>query len=366
MKFETTIDQLLTAVSVATRFVERRANLPVLASVLITAEKGGKVILRATNLECGVELSVAAKVAEEGVAAVSGSVLAGFLGNAKNKSVSVSLVGDVLKVETERASASIKTVPHEDFPILPRVSASSSFSVKTSELQRALRSVVYCASISAVKPELQSILLFADGGKLVTAATDSFRLAEKTFSLRSGGSVPQLLIPIRNATELMRLLENNTGDTEIYYNENQISTHIGDVYYTSRLIDGAFPNYRQIIPTSFSTEAVVLREDLAQALKSLSVFADKFSQVSFTIDPSKKAVVLSSRNPDVGEQVSTVRATISGDEVVLNFNGKYLADSLQAITGDSVRIHSNGAGKPILIKDAGDTSFFYLAMPMNR
>ncbi len=366
MRFETSTEQLLQAVSVATRFVERRANLPVLASVLITTEKAGRVIVRATNLECGVELTIPAKVTNEGVVAVSGSILSGFLGNAKSKAVTASLEGEVLKVETERASASIKTVPHEDFPILPRVSASSSFIVKASELQRALRSVVYCASVSAVKPELQSVLVFGEAGKLVAAATDSFRLAEKTFSLRNGGSVPQLLIPIRNATELMRLLENVSGDVEVYYNENQISTHIGDVYYTSRLIDGAFPNYRQIIPTSFSTEVVVLREDVAQALKSLSVFADKFAQVSFTIDPSDKSLVLSSRNPEVGEQTSRVRATISGGAVTLNFNGKYLADSLQAIVGDSVRIHSNGAGKPILIKDAGDPSFFYLAMPMNR
>ena len=366
MRFETSTEQFLGAVSVASRFVERRANLPVLASILMTAEKAGRVIIRATNLECGVELVVPAKVGEEGVVAVSGSVLSGFLGNAKSKSVSVALVKELLKVETDRASASIKTVPHDDFPILPRVSASSSFTVKTSDLSRALKSVLYCASTSAIKPELQSVLLFGEAGKLVTAATDSFRLAEKTIPLRGGGSVPPLLIPVRNATELMRIIETHNGELEVYYNENQISMHIGETYYTSRLIDGAFPNYRQIIPTSFSTEAVVLREDMSQALKSLSVFADKFSQVSFAIEPSKKEILLSSRNPDVGEQTSSLRATISGDAVGLNFNGKYLADSLQAIVGDSVRIHSNGAGKPILINDASDQSFFYLAMPMNR
>ena len=152
----------------------------------------------------------------------------------------------------------------------------------------------------------------------------------------------------------------------MYYNDNQLSTHVGDVYYTSRLIDGAFPNYRQIIPKSFTSEAVVLREDFSAALKSLSVFADKFAQVTFTIDPAKKAIFLSSRNPDVGEQTSTVRATISGEPCTMNFNGRYLADSLQAITGDSVRIHANGPGKALLIKDAADESFLYLAMPMNR
>ena len=365
MKFESTTEQLFIATSIATRFIERRANLPVLSSVLITA-KGGRVILRATNLECGVEVTISTKVVEEGVVAVSGATLSAFLNTIRGKAVTISLVGGVLKVEGERASASIKTIPHDDFPILPQVSASTSFTTKTNDLYKALKSVLYCASTSTIKPELQGVLLFAEAGKLVAAATDSFRLAEKTTPLRSGGSVPQLLIPARNAAELMRLIEQKNEDIELYYNENQLSTHVGEVYYTSRLLDGTFPDYRQIIPKTFSTEVLLLKEDIAQALKALSVFSDKFAQVSFVIEPSKKIVLLSSRNPDVGEETSTLKATISGAGATMNFNGKYLSDSLQAIIGESVRIQSNGPGKPILIKDASDDSFFYLAMPMNR
>ncbi|MEK7068398.1 MAG: DNA polymerase III subunit beta, partial [Patescibacteria group bacterium] len=204
-----------------------------------------------------------------------------------------------------------------------------------------------------------------ESGKLTTAATDSFRLAEKTVPLRSG-SVPQILIPARNAGELLRVLESATGDVEVYYNEHQLSLQTDGLYYTSRLLDGTFPNYKQIIPKSFSTEAVVLREDFSSALKSLSVFADKFAQISLALETAKKAALLSSRNPDVGEQVSTIKATIEGEPVTMSFNGRYLADSLQSIAGDSVRLCSNGPGKAMLIKDASDASFLYLAMPMNR
>lgn len=365
MKFETSTEQLFTATTIASRFAEKRANLPVLQSVLLVAE-GGRLSLRATNLECGVEIIVPAKVTTEGVVAIPAGVLSGFLSNARGKVVSGVLEGEVFKIEAERAAASMKTIPHEDFPLLPRVSAEKAFTVKSSDLSRAIRNVAYCASTSAVKPELQSVLLQGEGGKLLVAATDSFRLAEKSIALRSGGSVPQLLLPARNAAELMRILDTTNGDVEVYYNENQISTHVDNTYYTSRLIDGTFPNYHQIIPKTFLTEAVVLREDLSASLKSLSVFADKFSQVSLAIDPVKKTVLLSSRNPDVGEQTSSLRATIVGEETTMSFNGRYLADSLQAITGESVRLHANGAGKPMLIKDAVDESFFYLAMPMNR
>jgi DNA polymerase III subunit beta len=366
MKFECTTEQLGSAVSIAVRFIERKVNLPVLSSILLTAEKTGRLILRATNLECGVEIVVPAKVLAEGTVAVPGVTLSALVGNIRGKSISASLVGELLKIEAERISASLKTVPHDDFPILPRVSASSSFKVKASDLNRLIRNVAYCASTSSIKPEQQSVLIYAESGKLTAAATDSFRLAEKIVPLKGGGSVPQLLLPIRNAAELMRLLESSNEEIEIYYNEHQISTHIKEIYYTSRLIDGTFPNYRQIVPKSFTTEAIVLREDLSQALKSLSVFADKFSQVSVTVDPTKKSIILSSRNPDVGEEISTIRATISGEATSMNFNGRYLADSLQGISGESVRIHSSGPGKPLLIRDAADETFFYLAMPMNR
>ena len=366
MKFETSIEQFSAAVATAARFSEKRPNLPVLASILLVAESG-RLLLRATNLECGIEITVSAKISEGGIVAIPASVLAGFVGNAKGKSISGSLAGELFKIETERASASIKTIPHEDFPILPRVAAEHSFTQKSNELARAIRSVVYCASTSAVKPELQSILIYAEGGKLTAVATDSFRLAEKTTSLRAGGSVPQLLLPVRNAAELMRILDTaGNKEVEVYYNDNQLSTQVENMYYTSRLIDGSFPNYRQILPKSFTTEVVVLREDFNSALKSLAVFSDKFSQISLSIAPEKKAVLLTSRNPDVGEQTSTIRATISGEPLVMSFNNRYLADSLQAVSGESVRIHANGTGKAILIRDAVDESFLYLAMPMNR
>ncbi|MSR70605.1 DNA polymerase III subunit beta [Candidatus Kaiserbacteria bacterium] len=365
MKFETQLETLKNAAATAARFVERKANLPVLSCVLLTLE-GSRLTIRATNLECGVEIVIPAKVVNGGVVAVPAAVLAGFLSNTRGKTVSAQLVGEVFKIETERASASIKTLPHEDFPVLPRVSAEKSFTVKAADFVRAIHSVAYCASLSAIKPELQSVLLYGNAGKLTAVATDSFRLAEKQIPLRSGGTVPEMLLPARNAAELMRILEGVGGDVEFYYNDNQLSTQTDGTYYTSRLLDGTFPNYRQILPKTFTTEAVVLREDMATALKSLSVFADKFAQVSLAIEPAKKAMLLTSRNPDVGEQISTVKAAVEGDSVAVSFNGRYLADSLQAVGGDSVRLHSNGPGKAMLIKDASDDSFLYLAMPMNR
>ncbi len=353
------------AVSLASRFVHKQSGLPVLSCVLITAE-GNEVVLRATNLEYGVEVSVPATVTKSGSAAVSGTTLLGFLTNARGKTVGVELNDGTVRFVADRSHASVKILPHEDFPILPRVSAEKMFALKAVDLAKALRSVIHCASVSNIKPELQSVLLFGDAGKLFSAATDSFRLAEKQVPLKSRGGVPNLLVPARNAVELIRILEPAKNDVDVYYNENQLSVQVGSVYYTSRLLDGAFPNYKQIIPTQYAIEAVILREDFTQALKGLSVFSDKFLQVTLEVDVKDKVVKLSARNSDVGEQESVLKAAVSGENVKMSFNSKYLGDALIPISGESVRLQLSGAGKPMLIKDTSDDSYFYLAMPMNR
>lgn len=365
MKFESTVENLRDAVSLAARFVQRQASLPVLNSIHLSTN-GEQVVLRATNLECGVEVSVPARVAEQGEVAVQSGALVGFLSNNRGTSVSAATDGGTLKVKMERASASIKTVPHEDFPILPHVSAENSFTLKASDFSRALRSVLHCASTSNIKPELQAVLINGEGGKLYAVATDSFRLAEKYVPLKSKGGVPSLLLPARNAAELVRILDGVKGDVEVYYNDNQTSLQAGPVYYTSRLIDGTFPNYRQIVPDAFNTEAVVLREDLAQALRGLAVFNDKFMQMSLSVHPKEKEVRLVSRNADVGEEECALKAAVSGDAIAMSFNSKYFADGLLPLSGESVRLRMNGAGRPMLIQDVTDDSFFYLAMPMNR
>jgi len=365
MKFECSTNQFFSAISLASRFVQKQTNLPILNSILLIADNGA-IIVRATNLECGVEVSVPAKVLQGGVCAASSATLLGFLSNTKNPTLSGNLMGGILKLQTDRATASIKTIPHADFPTLPRIPAEQSINIKSSDFAKGLRSVLFCAAVSTIKPELQSVYVSGEAGKLYIAATDSFRLAEKIIPLKSRGAVPPILIPARNAGELVRILEGVGGDIEMYYTENQISVQVDRVYYTSRLLDGSFPNYKQIVPKEFSTEAVVLREDLSQALKGLVVFSDKFMQVLFVVDPKRKVVELSSRNNDVGEEECVLKAAVYGEEVKMSFNSRYLGDGLMPISGESVRLQANGPGKAMVVRDSADNSYTYLAMPMNR
>lgn len=364
MKFQAQSSHILPSAALASRFTGR-GSLPSLSTILIVADSNA-VLLRATNLECGVEVSFPAKVTKSGTVAVSGAIFSGFMQNNSGKMITVELVDTLLKLESDRAKASLKTVSSDDFPTLPRVSGDLSFTIKAPDLIRLLKSVSFCAATSTVKPELQGVYVTGGTGKLTAAATDSFRLAEKTVPLKSRGSIAPLIVPARNIVELTRILEGAVSDVVVYFNQNQLSTQIENVYYTTRLIDGSFPNYRQIIPKQFSTEAVVLREDFLQALKSLQLFSDKFLQTSLAGNPKQKTLELSSRNSDVGEEQVALPSAVSGEEVRMNFNSRYLADGASALSGESLRLSFSGAGKPLVIKDASDESYLYLAMPMNR
>ena len=366
MKIEGVTEKIREAVMTASRFTERRGNLPVLKAILLIAE-GKSLTVRATNLECGVEMVVPVRVEKPGTVAVPGDVASGLFANLPSGAhVALELSGDLLGVKTTQVKASLKTLSADDFPTLPTVSAENTFKIRGEHLARAIRSVAFCASLANIKPELQSVLLFGEASKLYTVATDSFRLAEKITPVKGLSSIPQLLLPLRNAAELVKILDGVSEDVDVYYNDNQLSLRFDGVYYTSRLIDGTFPNYRAIVPSSYAAEAVVLREDFSQAFKILSLFADKFSQVGLAANPKEKNVALSARNTDVGENTTTLKATVGGDAIQMTFNGRYLADGLQGISGESVKMGFAGVGRPLTLAGASDASFLYIVMPMNR
>jgi DNA polymerase-3 subunit beta len=152
----------------------------------------------------------------------------------------------------------------------------------------------------------------------------------------------------------------------VCFNKNQISFSSDNIYLTSRIIDGIFPDYRQIIPKDSTTDVVVLKQDLLNALKLTNIFSDKFNQVSLRISPKEKVFELSSSSNDIGENKTNLDAVLNGETVELGFNYKYFLDCFQSITTDSVSIKLSGASKPIVISPISDLSFTYLIMPMNR
>jgi len=367
MKIRCTKDRLLEGVTIAERISGKNLTLPVLNGILIETQ-GKQLTLKATNLELGVEIVIPADVEQEGKISVSGSVLHGVLSSVPGDSpVTLTENGGNLSIAAGGGSATLKGQVTEDFPTIPRLSDAHVFTLEAGEFARGVRSVIYSASASTIKPEQASVYIYRDNKDVCFAATDSFRLAEKKIEVKEG--VPEfdpLLIPARNLSEVLRVLEASGGSVEVHVGDSQIAFRVDGIYITSRLVDGVFPDYRQVIPKNAITEAVVLKQDLVQVFKKLSVFADKSNQVSFHLEPAKKSFVLEARNADVGETQDSLLGQVTGDPLDINFNYRYVAECFQSIPTDSVSFSFGGLGKPLIIRGASDPSFLYLVMPMNK
>jgi DNA polymerase-3 subunit beta len=368
MKIECELEKIKNAINQAEKVTGKNLTLPVLEAVLLIASKK-TLKIRATNLSLGVEIEVpVSKIEKEGTVAVSGAVLSGIFSNLnQNEKITIEEDSGNLFIQTKRNKIKIKGQLSEDFPTIPVVEGES-FEIEAKKITDGMKSVYYSAAVSDVKPEISSVFMYTDDSNLVFVATDSFRLAEKKIKIKKTGEVQGVLIPFRNVSEILKILNDVSGDVRVCFNKNQISFTADGVYLTSRIIDGVFPDYRQIIPKedNSSTEVVVLKQDLLNALKISNIFSDKFNQLNLTVRPKDKTLELSSQNNDVGENKTVLEAAVTGEPVELAFNYKYFLDCFQSVNSDSLIIKLNQNSKPIVVSGVSDKSFLYLIMPMNR
>jgi DNA polymerase III subunit beta len=368
MKVECSQDKIKEAVALAERISGKHMTLPVLSCLLLDAEKTNFITIRSTNLDLGIEISVPAKVEESGTVAVPASTFAAFINgiNEPNAKVKIELQQGNIKVSTNKTSGVIKTLPHDDFPSIPRVASGNSFSLNATDFVKGLKSVWYSSSVSSIKPELSSVYVYCENEFVVFVATDSFRLAEKRVKIKKTKDFGQILIPYKNIPEIMRVLENIPGEVNVELDKNQISFSHEGVYLISRVVDGVFPDYKQIIPKQSVTEAVVLKQDLVNALKLSNIFSDKFNQVNIKVLPEAAKCEIRTKNNDVGENLTTLDGATTGEEIDINFNYKYIIDCFQSVDSDSVTLTFNGLHRPMIIVPTSDTTFRYIVMPMNR
>ena len=366
MKLECVKDKLKEAVSLAEKITGKSQSLPVLQSILLTTE-GKTLKVRATNLDIGVEFEIPAKIEKKGTISVPGQILSNtLLGLQDAKNISIDLINNNLFLSTEHTSTTIKSYPPDDFPTLPVVKEGEPIIIPAKRLTEGLKSVLFSASFSDIKPEIASVFIHSDGEYILFTATDSFRLAEKKIQNKKTKDFPSIIIPLKNVIEIVRIIENTNEDITIHTNKNQLSMYYDGVYITSRIINGIFPDYKQIIPKDHTTEIIVLKQDLANTLKISNIFSDKFHKTNFIIHPKDKIFEINTQNADIGENTTKIDASLSGDLLEIGFNNKYILDCLQFIKEDSIVMQFNGENKPMTIKGLGDNSFLYLVMPINK
>ncbi len=366
MKIEIIKEKLEEAIGRAEKVVSRKSNLPVLSG--ISLESVGTILtIKATNLDLGISIHIPVKSTEDGHVVAPANILSSLINSlSKEKSIKLSTNNQVLNIETQTTKSSIKTLPAEEFPVIPEMGGGSNFSIPAKDLILGIKSVIHASSIGSVKPELSSVCLIHDAENLIFVATDSFRLAEKKIKLKKSPNFNQILIPQKNAIEIIRIFDGIEEDISIVIEDNQIAMRAGSIYLTSRTIDGNFPDYKQIIPKESVSKAIILRQDLISSLKTSLIFSDNFNQLKINLFPKKKVFEIESKNQDVGENKETLSAVIEGEDLSVSVNHRYLTDGFSSVSSDSLSLSFAGEGRPILVEGVGDKSFRYLLMPMNR
>ena len=325
MKIECSVEKIKNSVAQAERITGKNLTLPILGSILLIASSKSLKI-RSTNLSLGIEIEIPVKIEEEGTVAVSGSVLNAIFSNvSQNENVFLETKDGNLMIKTKKNQIKLKCAPHDDFPTIPTVSGDS-FEIEAKKLIEGIRAVYYSSSVSDIKPEISSVLVYTNGEHLVFVATDSFRLAEKKIKVKGIPEISRILIPFKNIGEILKVFGEFQGLVKVCFNKNQISFSSDNAYLTSRVIDGIFPDYRQIIPKDSSADVVALKQDLLDALRISNIFSDKFNQVNLKVSPKEKIFELSSANNDVGENKTYLDAVLDGENIELSFNYKYFLD----------------------------------------
>ncbi len=350
----------------AERITSKNSSLPILNSVLLNTNKN-TLIIRATNLEVGVEFQIPAEIKKEGSIAVSGSLFSNILSNIPDdENINVSVVDNICKIITKSKNITIKGLSPDDFPTLPIITESDSFNIQSDLFIQGVKSVIMSSAISDIKPEIASVYIYQKEKSLVFVATDSFRLAEKKIKYEGDIITNGVIIPIKNIIEIIKVFEANKEKILFKITKTQISCISKSVYITSRVIQGVYPDYEQILPKNNTTEVVVLRQDLINTLKLSTLFSDKFNKVQFVINTQQKKCLINTKNSDIGETEVSLSVTMSGEPIEISLNGKHLFDCLNVINEDSIIIQFNGSNKPAVIRGLGDQSFTYLTMPLTK
>jgi DNA polymerase III subunit beta len=366
MKIEIIKEQLGDALNKAEKITGKNVSLPVLAGFYLEA-KENTLTVKATNLDLGISISLPVKMIEPGVVVVPAHTLSSFVSSLSNdRNITLTVKDQVMEIKTKTNKTNIKLLPSDDFPLIPEISDDQAFSLPARDLVFGIRSVIYSAASGGIKPELSAIAITHEGEHLIFAATDSFRLAEKRIKIKKVPHFKQILIPQKNALEIIKVFDRGEDEISLSIAEHQLALRSNGIYLTSRTIEGNFPDYRQIIPKEASTTATILKQDLINSLKTSLIFSDSFNQMTLKISPKEKLFEIESKNVNVGESVQRADAVLEGDEISINVNHRYFTDCFQSLPTDNLSLSFNGQSKPIVVRGTGDSSFLYLVMPMNQ
>jgi DNA polymerase-3 subunit beta len=320
--------------------------------------------LSGTNLEIAISTNIRCRIEQEGSVCLVAKTITELVNNLPNTNITIETTDTDVIVTTEHYETKIKPLPAEEFPLIPRVDEATLINLDAGVLKQSLDQVVFAASTSETQPEISGVLWAGEKQKSTFAATDRYRLAEKTLNLEHNEFNKRLIIPYRTVQELSRLLGTKTGPANIYVSDTQIAAVLDETTLVSRLVDGTYPDYRQIVPETAVTTVIIERSSFASALKTSGIFSRGVGSVTMQYDSIKQAVIISSQSHEIGESKIELPCQIQGSSGSVILNYRYVLDVLNNLSDEVLIIKIIDDSAPVVFEPQGRTDYLYLVMPI--
>lgn len=362
MKVQVLQKDLQKSTNLASRFISTRSQLPILNNFLILAEKT-KLKVIATNLEMSIACAIGAKVDEEGKTTIPAKTFTEIVSGINPGEITLNENNEKLKITSENFTANISSTVANDYPSVPQT-MKNKISLESKKFSKALSKTLFAVATDESRPVLTGVLILSDENKISVIASDGFRLSQTFFQVTKKVEKNfSVIIPRAPLIEISKELQ--TGENlsfEVVEKDNQVLFELGDIVVASRIIEGSFPDFEKIIPKTLTIFVDISKEDLNRGVKLASVFTKGESGiVKFTVKPD--FLEISSEGANIGNQKSEIEAKVSGGELEIFFNFKFIQDFLNTVEGESVQIALTDGTSPAIFKDPKDEDFLHLIMP---
>ena len=366
-------EKLKKGLGIVERISSKSLTLPILNNILISAEKNF-LNLAATDLEIGINLWTLTQIEKEGKITIPSRLFSNFINLLPNKKISLEVKNDNLLIGCENYKTQIKGLSAEEFPIIPKITDGDVISVEISSFCQSLNQIVDIAVPSSARPEISGVYFLFQKNLITIAATDSFRLGEKKIFLKNDSSLEKeysLILPQKTVKEIVNIFNEKQGELKIYFSPNQAmfeypmeeTTH-AEIQIISRLIEGEYPNYQEIIPKKYTTKLVLNKDEFLNQIKTASLFSGRINEVKIKANPEKDKIEIFSQSSEIGEYQSSVSGKIEGEPVEISFNHRFLLDGLLSIKTPEIIFELNKESGPGVLKAVGDDTYIYVVMPI--
>jgi len=364
MEIIVTQENLNKALSAVSRVASVKTQLPILGNILLRTD-GNRLLIAATNLEIAITQYIGAKVIKPGSITVPARLISDFISNLPKESVELKVVNNNLHIKSGTYFSIINGFIADEFPELPTISEESSiqYKINVNDFKQAVSQTIITTGTDSTRPVLTGVFWHSYEGKIYLAATDGYRLSER--KLVDTKSNISAIIPTQTLQEVLKNISEDSDDIDILFDDTQVRFRINETEIISRLIDGNFPDYRQLVPKNSTTTALLNKSDFTRITKIAGLFArESGGSVTITADSAKKSLAIHSIASQLGENTSEASAEVNGDGQI-TLNSRYLNEALAVIDGEKVEFSFSGKIAPCLIKSADkNTNYYHIIMPL--